>query len=313
MSTEITLIKIDGKPLEKLIGVISKGVGKLYKPKEIRKEADARAYEIRVIEEAKSMAKSKSLEIEQDTFQRMEERVQHRELNRQKNIDNINFIAAEQLTQEKEVSEEPLDDDWINRFFRIAEDVSNDEMQSIWGRILAGEVKRPKSYSIRTLELLKNITKEEAQVFNKFGQIGLLSGVNHFVYDPDSGKFLESEFDISFADKLILSEVGLISTKDNLELTFKALDKEPGSSLIFHGDKAMQINREIGAPIVKIQVIIFSKAGAELLQLLKQSNNMNYINKLGQVFKNNKVKVKYGDIVVFPGQSYQMSNAIDLV
>ena len=40
---EINLIKLEGKPFEKLIEVISKGIGTLYKPRAIRKEADSKA------------------------------------------------------------------------------------------------------------------------------------------------------------------------------------------------------------------------------------------------------------------------------
>ena len=39
----IVKISLDGKPLEKLIDVVSKGIGTLYRPRQIRKEADARA------------------------------------------------------------------------------------------------------------------------------------------------------------------------------------------------------------------------------------------------------------------------------
>ena len=73
------------------------------------------------------------------------------------NIDNVTQIAAEQLSQEDFVSEEPVEEDWTTRFFNIVEDISDEEMQRLWGKILAGEVKQPKSYSLRTLELLKKI------------------------------------------------------------------------------------------------------------------------------------------------------------
>ncbi len=51
-----SLIKIDGKPFEKLIEVVSNGIGTLYRPRAIRKEADAKAYEIKVVEKAKAEA-----------------------------------------------------------------------------------------------------------------------------------------------------------------------------------------------------------------------------------------------------------------
>ncbi|UUW11213.1 hypothetical protein NLG42_10480 [Flavobacterium plurextorum] len=46
-----------GKPIEKLIDVISEGIGVLYKPRAIRKEADAEAYKIIAIKKAKLLPK----------------------------------------------------------------------------------------------------------------------------------------------------------------------------------------------------------------------------------------------------------------
>lgn len=43
-------------PVTKLIEVVSDGIGALYAPRRIRKEADARAYEIGTIEKAKTAA-----------------------------------------------------------------------------------------------------------------------------------------------------------------------------------------------------------------------------------------------------------------
>ena len=63
--SNFNLINVDGKPLEKLLDVISKGVGVLYKPKEIRRNADAKAYEVKVIAKAETNAKIDSAELDQ--------------------------------------------------------------------------------------------------------------------------------------------------------------------------------------------------------------------------------------------------------
>ena len=55
---DINVVKVEGKPIEKLIDVISKGIGTIYKPRAIRKEAEAKAYEIEIIERAKANALS---------------------------------------------------------------------------------------------------------------------------------------------------------------------------------------------------------------------------------------------------------------
>lgn len=89
-----------------------------------------------------------------------------REKRKMNNAINIVELAQTQFTEGEQASDEPVNSDWLNRFFSIVEDVSDKDMQQLWARILAGEVKRPKSYSLRTLELLKNISPKEAEVIN---------------------------------------------------------------------------------------------------------------------------------------------------
>lgn len=295
--TEINIIKIDAQPLEKLIDVISKGIGKLYKPKEIRKEADARAYEIKVIGRAKATALAKSKDIDQDIIDRIEERELHRQLRKQKNLDSINYIAAEQLKQEHTISGEPVDEDWINRFFNIAEDVTNEKMQVLWGRILAGEVKRPKSYSLRTLEFLKNLTKHEADLFSKVGKLKLFSIDRNMIFNPDRGKFLEEKYGITYTDILTLQDLGLFSA-DVSSFGFSSGDK--GTQItILYGDKAIIIERTEKGSKLSINCILFTQVGMELLKLIDSVYNEEYVKKIAECFENKdkNLTFKVGDII----------------
>ncbi|MDE2903362.1 MAG: DUF2806 domain-containing protein [Chloroflexota bacterium] len=55
-----------------------------------------------------------------------------------------------------------VDDDWLHRWRESAGKVSIEELQDLWGRVLAGEIKSPGTFSLRTLEFLKNLSKQEA-------------------------------------------------------------------------------------------------------------------------------------------------------
>lgn len=158
---EINLIKFNGKPLEKLVEVISNGIGTFYRPRSIRKEADAKAYKIEIIEAAKTKALVEGKENKAETYIRIKERLLFSQVEKQNNIDNVVEVAAEHLGKENKVSEEPVDRHWSKCFFNIVEDVSDEEMQTLWGRILAGEIKSPQSYSLRALELLKISRKKK--------------------------------------------------------------------------------------------------------------------------------------------------------
>lgn len=212
---DVNVVKIEGKPIEKLIEVISKGIGTIYRPRAIRKEAEAKAFEIEIIERAKSKALAEGKEIEAETIERIQDRIVHKELRRQENIDNVTEIAAQQLSQEESVSDEPVDEDWTTRFFNIVEDVSDEEMQQLWGRILAGEVKRPKTYSLRTLELLKNISKREADVFTRASNFVIISWGSPFIFRGEENDYLD-KYNLNFEDRLLLTETGLLQSDSTI-------------------------------------------------------------------------------------------------
>lgn len=295
--TEINLIKIDGKPLQKLIEVISNGIGTIYKPRAIKNKADAEAYRIKIIERAKSQALAERKEIEAEALERMQTRLLHKEATRQLNIDNVSNIAAELLNDETSVSDEPVNEDWTSRFFNIVEDISDEEMQMLWGKILADEVKQPKSYSLRTLEMLKNLSKEEAEIFTKFAQLKMTSGDSNIIYNHDNGKFLESEFGITLSDRLLLIELGLIYSEKKINFGFNLTDNYKQSIFLDYGQKRIVLYTHSQTLKHGIQVLMFTKIGVELSRLIEPTFNLNYLEKICSSFKGPNVIIKYGDLI----------------
>jgi Protein of unknown function (DUF2806) len=91
------------------------------------------------------------------------------------NVDQIAQIAAEELRGEdsaKTTTEihdsAPISEDWMNVFENEAAQMSSEEMQRLFARILAGEIRKPSSYSIRTVRILSQIDNTAAELFKKF-------------------------------------------------------------------------------------------------------------------------------------------------
>lgn len=294
---DIKLFSFEGKPIEKLIEVVSNGIGVLYKPKAIRKEADAQAYAIGIIENAKAIAIANGKEIDFDTNERLSERLLNRELKRQQNIDAVVEIAANELSSERCISDEDVDLDWTTRFFNITQDISDVEMQKLWGQILAGEVKKPRSYSLRTMELLKNLSKDEAQTFVKIANLSLFGAQKYFIFNPDNGKFLEENFAIKFPDLLLLKEVGLLLSEENLQIQFEAPHSEDTTTIIQYQNKGLVIDRKVGAPIIKLKVLVFTSIASELLKLTQPTFELKYIQLIKSRIASEFVDIKYGDIL----------------
>jgi uncharacterized repeat protein (TIGR03899 family) len=293
---EFNLIKLEGKPIEKLIDVISKGIGTLYKPRSMRKEADAKAYEIGIIENAKSKALAEGKENEAETYLRIQERILFKELERQNNIDQIAEIAAKELQQESSVSEEPVSKDWSKRFFNIAEDVSDEEMQEIWGRILAGEIKNPNSYSLRTLELLKNLSKKEADTFIKFANLSINSNGVSFILNFKNEPLLEDTYKVNFHERLLLEELGLLTAND---LQFKVLATKENTHLQYFviSKTIIAVEKSPNIPEQQLQVLVFTKIGQELLKLVESNSDLEYIKLLASKLRREGISIKYSAII----------------
>ncbi|MDE0011494.1 MAG: DUF2806 domain-containing protein [Candidatus Poribacteria bacterium] len=145
------------KPANTLIKKITSAVGIFYEPTHIKRVAKAEAKAALI--EAKS-----EIEIS-ELHRRAAQRWVEEEAQRQKNMEDITAKALPNLNEDANPDE--IEDDWIVNFFDKCRIVSNDEMQKLWSRILAGEANTPGTYSKRTVNFLVDLDKNEAQLFTK--------------------------------------------------------------------------------------------------------------------------------------------------
>src|ERR1039457_5581175 len=61
-----------------------------------------------------------------------------------------------------------IDHDWLFKWADMAKEVSNDEIQWLWAKVLAGELKQPGKYSLRLLSILSSLRKSDAENFESF-------------------------------------------------------------------------------------------------------------------------------------------------
>ena len=122
---------------------------------------------------------------------------------RQKNINAVARQAAQKLPEE--ASAEPVKQYWMARFIGNSQDVSDETMQSVWSSILAGEVATPGQTSLRTLDVLKNMTQLDAQEFERILQFSF--GGN--VYYPTGDQQVCNRI-LSYDKKIYMEECGLV-------------------------------------------------------------------------------------------------------
>lgn len=197
-----------------------------------------------------------------------------KETRKANNVGNVINKAKEDFTDDEKVSDEPVNKDWINRFFSIVEDVSDEEMQNLWAKILSGEIKRPKSYSLRTLEFLKTLSKEEAECFLHNTQF-IISGCI----------CSEDKFGMSLLnDVLLLSDIGLISSED-LVLN-KNIEPNSRGSIIINDNIVLILHNDTEQTIsFIIREMKISKIGMELLSISEVEDNTHFLTELSSFLK----------------------------
>ena len=305
------------EPLKKLIEVIAEGIGAISHPLLVKANANAKAHEIRTIAQAitdsqklpgtmkyevgsviiESSSKQEILTpTEADTEQIILMRVAYQQAKKQSNIEHVVQHAVEELKSEQEVTQEKPDSDWVTRFFNISEDISTDHMQILWGKILAGEVKRPGSYSLRTLELLKNINLQEAELFVKASKIAVAAMGIVFIPSQDDDKYLEEKLGLSFTDILSLREIGLLVTTD---LQFRLNPTIENEQTVFKlGSTYVIVDRVKDTPEQGLGCMVFTEIGKQLFQLIEQSPaDFEYVKRFAGFWRREGVQIKSGTII----------------
>ena len=287
------------EPLTKLIETVSTGMGMLYEPIHLKRRAKARAEEIKLISDA-IIANSNlpisyqhgdvgidSTDVE-NLMRRMQQRVLQEEITKQQNVDAIVSNAAEELSGKQQVAKEPVDADWATRFINIAKEIRSDDMQHIWGKILAGEIENPGSFSLRTLDRIRNISQNEAIAFQ--GIIPLLINIGSNLVIPSNSEML-AEYGVKFADILLLDDCGLLTSRSSMlmDISVSKVNKthiHNGMLIAFltgYAEKAENISSG---------VYVLTKAGQELYNIIAQNGNNEFFYRyLEEIFKKNQSRV----------------------
>ncbi len=268
----ISVIDLNGlsKPTSKLIEAISNAIGTVYAPMHIKRIAKANA--------ESELIKAKAEIDKQELQKRAIDRVAHSETRRQKNIESISEKAFSELPEHSDNN--PPNEDWMSEFFNLCQDVSDDNLQTLWARLLAGEVSTPGKFSLRSMQLLKTLDTREATLFFNY-----CSGVCCFKSESDEvfARILGVETNeilykqMGHMDVIHLAEIGLVSYKDMQTQVVNGLYQEFNELEYFHHKFRIEENFSLLNPITwfnflrprKIEMEFLTELGAELLSVAK--------------------------------------------
>ncbi|MDR6767484.1 hypothetical protein J2W88_002765 [Acidovorax delafieldii] len=191
---------------------------------------------------------------------------------RQKNKDVIARIAVKELVggsgiqahasqvqiEQNDVNQptRQISVDWLNAFEREAAEITSEEMQLRFGKILAGEIKSPGSFSVRSIRLMSEIESDVAADFAHACSmaVALVIETHGDVRIPTVGLSPGAnglrEFGLSYRSLLSLQEVGLLneeSTTCPYRTCIPKVDKFVDGFLLHQGRNHVLI-RKPGTP-----------------------------------------------------------------
>jgi hypothetical protein len=194
-------------------------------------------------------------------------------------------VAKAVLHAESELAENPaepsiakVDEDWLFRWRDSASTVSAEYLQQLWGKVLAGEVKSPNTFSLRTLEFLRNISQEEAKEIELLATF-VIDGVSVYRDIP----ILEAA-GAQFGFFLRMQELGLIIGVDafGLERTIPSAEPTRYWRPLLGGDFTLLVEHDDPKKILKLPIYKVTPIGNQVLALGTSQTNLSYLRSVGQ-------------------------------
>lgn len=214
-------------------------------------------------------------------------RERQRKEQRQKNLEQILKLAH--VSCKDETAGDP-DQDWLHRFFDMAQDIHNSSMQRLWAQVLKREVTNPGSTSLKALQVLQDMTPKEAQILQRASSLAcsfgsdnsrkLLVGVRAANGIFSLGKrnitftINMGSFQLPYSSLLVLIELGLLHAT---ELESGEIELEPALLLIYQGKN---LSLQAMGKGVRLLYYRFSPTGNELCKLLGNKPNMQYYDQM---------------------------------
>lgn len=167
--------------------------------------------------------------------------------------------------RQEETKEKIYDFDWFMRYYEAAGNISDDDMQDIWAKVLAGEISNPSFFSLKIIDILRNMRKADAELFVRFCKFSFSEGSGR-IFLPNYNEYLD-KCGITYSDVMRLSEMGLIFNDALISLQFK-ISQDP-DVIFINGDYIMTLaSQNKNLTDGSIKQYPFTKVGEELATLV---------------------------------------------
>ncbi len=220
------------------------------------------------------------------------------------------LFAEEQLANDMQSPPtRDIDEDWLFMWREYAGKVSTEDLQRLWGSVLAGEIKAPGRYSIRTLEVLKTLSKPEAEMISRLASYVIAERVTR-----SQSAYLDSK-GLNFSTLLELQELGVISGVEAIGVnsTFKSVVEEKFVKAFISHNKALIVEHDDPTRTLKFEVYILTTVGRQIIGLGSFDPDIEYMRLIGKEFVKLGFSVKLADWRMVSETEGQYLNSQEIV
>lgn len=167
------------QPATELVRAITRGVGSFCEPWLRARNARADIQTFELWKTALASPRELPPNVDLTLADRAAIRFRSDELQRQTNREAVAIEAAKSARSEVEsyerhIVKSQIEDDWIDQFWKLAENVSDEKMRALWGKILARQTLSTHKYSPRTLLTVSVLGTDEARELARIASFAIL-------------------------------------------------------------------------------------------------------------------------------------------
>lgn len=231
---------------------------------------------------------------EEKWLKTIEVKKKYKFLKNQSKITKIAISNAEEGTDFSESSE--VDDEWLERFMDSAKFVSDDGMQAMWGRVLAGEFEKPNSTPPSITRILTEIRPKYAEAFQKICSMSVV-----FVIETDEKSEIESypllfndmeylkKVDVNFDTLNELRTLGLIQYEVVSNFILKFEQENINRIHIVYNDNYATVS-EYPDEAFPIGAVLLTEAGKRIVKCIQKDNIDSYFDYMKENLEEHDVK-----------------------
>ena len=172
---------------------------------------------------------------------------------------------------------------FLYQFFEVASQEDDEILQELWANLLYSESKNSGSISLKSMQILKYMTGEDAKLLNKMFQ---------YIFQFDSNSIMmcasddyKDKFNIKGSDILRLNELGIVSFIPFLTYEFKI---DHSISRFYTNNYEIQVkyngNEERGLSI-PISIYMFTRGGFEIFKIENHIDNFESVEYMMDYFR----------------------------